>query len=51
MSSWPAGLSGVDHDPATRGPRLASGERTLLLVSDDNSATEEFTRFIALALR
>ncbi|MFJ6670521.1 esterase-like activity of phytase family protein [Actinosynnema sp. NPDC091369] len=35
----------------TWGPRLASGERTLLLVSDDNFAAEEFTRFIALALR
>ncbi|MFD1151243.1 esterase-like activity of phytase family protein [Saccharothrix hoggarensis] len=33
------------------GPRLPSGERTLLLVSDDNFAVEEFTRFIALALR
>jgi hypothetical protein len=35
----------------TWGPRLASGERSLLLVSDDNFAAEEFTRFIALALR
>ena len=35
----------------TWGPRLPSGERTLLLVSDDNFAAEEFTRFIALALR
>ncbi|MGW4110669.1 esterase-like activity of phytase family protein [Actinosynnema sp. NPDC004786] len=33
------------------GPRPASGGRTLLLVSDDNFAAEEFTRFIALALR
>ena len=33
------------------GPRLPSGKRTLLLVSDDNFAAEEFTRFIALALR
>jgi 3-phytase len=35
----------------TWGPRLRSGERTLLLVSDDNFAAEEFTRFIALAVR
>ncbi|WP_053714522.1 esterase-like activity of phytase family protein [Saccharothrix sp. NRRL B-16348] len=35
----------------TWGPRLPTGERTLLLVSDDNFAAEEFTRFIALALR
>ncbi|WP_257901808.1 esterase-like activity of phytase family protein [Saccharothrix obliqua] len=33
------------------GPRLPSGERTLVLVSDDNFAAEEFTRFIALAVR
>ncbi|MBB5958673.1 3-phytase [Saccharothrix tamanrassetensis] len=35
----------------TWGPRLPSGERTLVLVSDDNFAAEEFTRFIALAVR
>ncbi len=35
----------------TWGPRLRTGERTLLLVSDDNFAAEEFTRFIALAVR
>ncbi|PSL55316.1 3-phytase [Saccharothrix carnea] len=35
----------------TWGPTLPTGERTLLLVSDDNFAAEEFTRFIALALR
>ncbi len=33
------------------GPRLPTGERTLVLVSDDNFAAEEFTRFIALAVR
>ncbi|MEV0676959.1 esterase-like activity of phytase family protein [Actinosynnema sp. NPDC050436] len=33
------------------GPRLPSGERTLVLVSDDNFAAEEVTRFIALAIR
>lgn len=35
----------------TWGPRLPSGERTLVLVSDDNFAAEEVTRFIALAVR
>ncbi|MEU4801515.1 esterase-like activity of phytase family protein [Actinosynnema sp. NPDC023587] len=33
------------------GPRLPSGERTLVLVADDNFAAEEVTRFIALAVR
>ncbi|CAL9662417.1 hypothetical protein SUDANB95_07044 [Actinosynnema sp. ALI-1.44] len=33
------------------GPRLATGERTVVLVSDDNFAPEEFTRFILLAVR
>ncbi|MFI9810901.1 esterase-like activity of phytase family protein [Saccharothrix variisporea] len=33
------------------GPRLRTGERTVVLVSDDNFAAEEFTRFILLAVR
>ncbi|XVV08104.1 esterase-like activity of phytase family protein [Actinosynnema sp. CA-248983] len=33
------------------GPRLPSGARTVVLVSDDNFAAEEFTRFILLAVR
>ncbi|GAA3860142.1 esterase-like activity of phytase family protein [Saccharothrix violaceirubra] len=35
----------------TWGSVLPTGERTLLLVSDDNFSAEEFTRFIAVALR
>lgn len=33
------------------GPRLASGERTLILVSDNNFADEQVTQIVALALR
>jgi 3-phytase len=35
----------------TWGPRLPSGERTLILVSDDNFSAEEVTQVFALALR
>ncbi|GHH87674.1 3-phytase [Streptomyces sulfonofaciens] len=35
----------------TWGPRLSTGERTLVLVSDDNFSAEEATQVIALALR
>lgn len=35
----------------TWGPRLPSGERTLVLVSDDNFSEEEVTQVFALALR
>ncbi|MGW0245468.1 esterase-like activity of phytase family protein [Nocardia goodfellowii] len=46
------GLSTVDNiEGSTWGPRLPSGERTLLLVSDDNFNDEQVTQFIALALR
>ncbi|MFD6464123.1 esterase-like activity of phytase family protein, partial [Streptomyces roseolus] len=46
------GLSTVDNiEGITWGPRLPSGERTLLLVSDDNFSDKQSTQFIALALR
>ncbi|WP_194815900.1 esterase-like activity of phytase family protein [Nocardia sp. XZ_19_385] len=46
------GLSTVDNiEGITWGPRLPSGERTLLLVSDDNFNDKQVTQFIALALR
>ncbi|RZS37634.1 hypothetical protein EV193_105192 [Herbihabitans rhizosphaerae] len=46
------GLSTVDNvEGMTWGPRLPSGERTLLLVSDDNFAPTQVTQVIALALR
>jgi 3-phytase len=35
----------------TWGPRLPTGERTLVLVSDDNFSSDEVTQVIALALR
>ncbi|WP_433266849.1 esterase-like activity of phytase family protein [Actinosynnema sp. CS-041913] len=45
-------LPAIDNvEGLTWGPRLPTGERTLVLVSDDNFAAEEFTRFIALAVR
>jgi hypothetical protein len=45
-------LSTVDNvEGMTWGPRLPSGERTLLLVSDDNFAASQVTQVIALALR
>lgn len=45
-------LSTVDNvEGVTWGPRLRSGERTLLLVSDDNFAASQVTQVIALALR
>lgn len=46
------GLSTVDNvEGMTWGPRLATGERTLLLVSDDNFAATQVTQLIALAVR
>ncbi|MEU8896332.1 esterase-like activity of phytase family protein [Nocardia sp. NPDC048505] len=46
------GLSTVDNiEGITWGPRLPSGERTLLLVSDDNFSDRQSTQFVALALR
>jgi hypothetical protein len=45
-------LSTVDNvEGMTWGPRLATGERTLLLVSDDNFAASQVTQVIALAVR
>ncbi|UFS98087.1 esterase-like activity of phytase family protein [Nocardia huaxiensis] len=46
------GLGAIDNVEAmTWGPRLASGERTLVLVSDDNFAEKQITQVIALAVR
>ncbi|MFI6029143.1 esterase-like activity of phytase family protein [Amycolatopsis magusensis] len=46
------GLSTVDNvEGMTWGPRLPSGERTLLLVSDNNFAATQVTQVIALAVR
>ncbi|MYW03183.1 esterase-like activity of phytase family protein [Streptomyces sp. SID3343] len=46
------GLSMVDNtEGMTWGPPLPGGERTLLLVSDDNFAEDEVTRFVALGIR
>ncbi|MBK1784593.1 esterase-like activity of phytase family protein [Prauserella cavernicola] len=45
-------LSHVDNiEGMTWGPRLATGERSLLLVSDDNFSANQVTQVIALALR
>jgi len=46
------GLPMIDNtEGMTWGPRLPGGERTLLLVSDDNFSPEEATRFVALGIR
>ncbi|MGW0120792.1 esterase-like activity of phytase family protein [Streptomyces sp. NPDC003327] len=46
------GLSTVDNtEGMTWGPTLPSGERTLILVSDDNFAADAVTQIVALALR
>ncbi len=46
------GLSTVDNtEGMTWGPVLPDGERTLLLVSDDNFAEEEVTQLVALGIR
>ena len=45
-------LSTVDNvEGMAWGPRLRTGERTLVLVSDDNFAADEVTQVIALAVR
>lgn len=45
-------LSTVDNiEGMTWGPRLGTGERSLVLVSDDNFSAGQVTQFIALALR
>ncbi|MFB8001184.1 esterase-like activity of phytase family protein [Nocardia sp. NPDC056000] len=46
------GLSAVDNiEGMTWGPRLPSGERTLILVSDNNFSDKQLTQLIALAVR
>lgn len=46
------GLSTVDNtEGMTWGPALPNGERTLLLVSDDNFAADEVTQIVALGIR
>ncbi len=46
------GLSAVDNtEGMTWGPDLPSGERLLLLVSDDNFAEEAITQIVALGIR
>ncbi|MEU4415424.1 esterase-like activity of phytase family protein [Nocardia salmonicida] len=46
------GIEAVDNIEAmTWGPRLPSGERTLVLVADNNFASEQRTQLIALAVR
>jgi hypothetical protein len=45
-------LSTVDNiEGMTWGPKLRSGERTLLLVSDDNFSATQVTQVVALAIR
>ncbi len=47
-----AGLTDIDNiESMTWGPRLPSGERTLVLVSDDNFAAGQITQLVALAVR
>jgi hypothetical protein len=41
----------INTEGMTWGPTLPSGERTLLLVSDDNFAQEEATQIVALGIR
>ncbi|RDI55470.1 esterase-like activity of phytase family protein [Nocardia mexicana] len=46
------GLSALDNvEGMTWGPRLPSGERTLVLVSDNNFSDKEITQLVALAVR
>ncbi|WP_245673538.1 esterase-like activity of phytase family protein [Nocardia lijiangensis] len=46
------GLTDIDNiESMTWGPRLPSGERTLVLVSDDNFAASQITQIVALAVR
>ncbi len=46
------GLSTVDNlEGMTWGPTLRSGERTLLLVSDDNFSASQVSQVVALAIR
>ncbi|WP_280370974.1 esterase-like activity of phytase family protein [Nocardia wallacei] len=46
------GLAEIDNiEGMTWGPQLASGERTLVLVSDDNFSGSQITQVVALAVR
>lgn len=46
------GLSRIDNtEGMTWGPTLPNGERTLVLVSDDNFAEDAVTQFVALGIR
>ncbi|MFD7975546.1 esterase-like activity of phytase family protein [Streptomyces sp. NPDC059071] len=46
------GLSSIQNtEGMTWGPELPSGERSLILVSDDNFSDEEVTQIVALAIR
>ncbi|WP_232111076.1 esterase-like activity of phytase family protein [Nocardia wallacei] len=46
------GLTEIDNiEGMTWGPRLPSGERTLVLVSDDNFSGDQITQVVALAVR
>ncbi|MEV0786910.1 esterase-like activity of phytase family protein [Streptomyces sp. NPDC050423] len=46
------GLSRIDNtEGMTWGPSPPNGERTLVLVSDDNFAEDEVTQFVALGIR
>ncbi|WMX48565.1 esterase-like activity of phytase family protein [Streptomyces roseicoloratus] len=46
------GLSGIQNtEGMTWGPVLPTGERSLILVSDDNFSDEEATQIVALAVR
>lgn len=46
------GLAKIDNiEGMTWGPRLPSGERTLVLVSDDNFSGDQITQVVALAVR
>jgi hypothetical protein len=46
------GLSRIDNiEGITWGPRLPRGERTLILVSDDNFSASQVTQIVALAVR
>lgn len=45
------GLDPIDNlEGMTWGPRLRSGARTLILVSDNNFADQQVTQIVALAL-
>ncbi len=46
------GLDPIDNiEGMTWGPPLPTGERTLVLVSDDNFADQQITQVVALAVR